>query len=117
MTATSPTTAVPDSLDTAAIRADLVARLERMSRRIDAIEADLHKEQNADWDEAATERENDEVLTRLDEHGLDEVRLIRAAIARIDAGTYAECASCGGDIAPRRLQALPWAATCIGCAS
>src|SRR3954447_2120223 len=40
---------------------------------------------------------------------------VEAAIARMDAGTYGRCASCGQQIAAERLDALPWAAYCIEC--
>jgi len=41
--------------------------------------------------------------------------LIDEALARIDAGSYGRCASCGKPIAAERLEALPWAALCIDC--
>ena len=40
---------------------------------------------------------------------------VDAALARITAGTYGHCAACGEPIAEARLEALPWAALCIGC--
>jgi RNA polymerase-binding protein DksA len=40
---------------------------------------------------------------------------IDAALARIDAGTYGKCQGCGGDIAPERLEAIPWTTRCIDC--
>ena len=40
---------------------------------------------------------------------------IDAALARLDAGTYGRCTSCGKPIAPERLEALPWAELCIDC--
>ena len=40
---------------------------------------------------------------------------IRAAIMRIDRGTYGLCTGCGAEIAPARLEAIPWAAMCIPC--
>jgi RNA polymerase-binding protein DksA len=40
---------------------------------------------------------------------------IDAALARVDAGTYGTCVSCGKPIAPERLEALPSAALCIDC--
>ena len=42
---------------------------------------------------------------------------IDAALARIDDGTYGVCEVCGRDIGPARLEALPAARTCIGCAA
>jgi DnaK suppressor protein len=43
------------------------------------------------------------------------LRLIEAALQRIDNGSFGECAGCGGDIAARRLQALPWTQFCLRC--
>jgi RNA polymerase-binding protein DksA len=40
---------------------------------------------------------------------------IDAALERIDAGTYGTCASCGREIPPERLEALPHATQCIDC--
>ena len=40
---------------------------------------------------------------------------IRAAIMRLDRGTYGLCTGCGAEIAPSRLEAIPWAAMCIPC--
>jgi DnaK suppressor protein len=40
---------------------------------------------------------------------------IDAALARIDAGTYGVCVNCGAQIAPERLEAMPWATLCIDC--
>lgn len=42
---------------------------------------------------------------------------IDAALARLDAGTYGTCESCGGAIADARLEARPVARTCITCAA
>ncbi|HRN30161.1 MAG TPA: TraR/DksA C4-type zinc finger protein [Terrimesophilobacter sp.] len=38
---------------------------------------------------------------------------VRAALARIDDGTYGDCAVCGGPIGWERLTARPYARTCI----
>jgi DnaK suppressor protein len=43
--------------------------------------------------------------------------LVDAALARLDDGTFGTCQRCGRDIAPARLEALPWAAHCIDCQS
>ncbi len=51
---------------------------------------------------------------------LDEARTtldaVEAAERRLDAGTYGICATCGGEISARRLDALPATPTCVGCA-
>jgi RNA polymerase-binding protein DksA len=40
---------------------------------------------------------------------------VEAALARLDAGTWGTCRRCGNPVAEARLEALPWAAYCIGC--
>ncbi|HET9360488.1 MAG TPA: TraR/DksA C4-type zinc finger protein [Vicinamibacterales bacterium] len=45
-----------------------------------------------------------ETLIRIDE-----------ALVRLDAGTYGSCVACAGEIAERRLRALPFAARCQAC--
>ena len=42
-------------------------------------------------------------------------RRLRAAIRRIDEGSYGVCTSCEGNIAANRLKAIPWAELCILC--
>ena len=42
---------------------------------------------------------------------------IERALERLDDGSYGLCADCGGEIAPERLEALPWATQCISCKS
>ena len=48
------------------------------------------------------------------ENALDQ---IEAAIARIEDGSYGRCETCGGRIRKSRLQAIPYAAQCVRCAS
>lgn len=39
------------------------------------------------------------------------------ALAKIEEGTYGVCDRCGAEIPPERLEAIPWAALCVGCAA
>jgi RNA polymerase-binding transcription factor DksA len=41
---------------------------------------------------------------------------VRAALARLDAGTYGRCEECGGEIGRERLNTLPHTPHCIDCA-
>ena len=43
------------------------------------------------------------------------LRDVRAALARIRAGTYGICIECEEEISPKRLAAMPAAALCIRC--
>jgi DnaK suppressor protein len=45
-----------------------------------------------------------------------ELSRVEAALRSIDDGTYGTCSNCGNPIAPERLEAIPWAPTCIDCA-
>jgi DnaK suppressor protein len=45
-----------------------------------------------------------ETLTRIDE-----------ALVRLDGGKYGSCVECSGEIAERRLRALPFAVRCQAC--
>lgn len=39
------------------------------------------------------------------------------ALARLAAGTYATCETCGREIPAERQELLPWATTCVSCGS
>lgn len=45
------------------------------------------------------------------------IEQITAALNRITQGTYGRCIRCGRQIAPARLDVLPYAAACIECQS
>ncbi|GHD48737.1 TraR/DksA family transcriptional regulator [Mycetocola manganoxydans] len=40
---------------------------------------------------------------------------IQSALRRLDAGTYGLCGKCGNAIPAGRLDAVPFAASCLGC--
>ncbi|MBI2762300.1 MAG: TraR/DksA C4-type zinc finger protein [Chloroflexi bacterium] len=52
----------------------------------------------------------------LRDHERAQLALVIDALAQLDDGTYGTCRSCGRAIAPARLEAIPWAASCIDCA-
>ena len=43
------------------------------------------------------------------------LRDVKAALDRIAGGGYGVCLHCEGEINPKRLDALPWAAYCVRC--
>lgn len=55
-------------------------------------------------------------LERLSESELRELDEVLSALTRIDEGSYGLCEDCGGEIATRRLEAIPWAGLCVECA-
>ncbi len=44
-----------------------------------------------------------------------DVEALDHAAERLRAGTYGTCTACGAPIGAARLEALPWAETCITC--
>jgi RNA polymerase-binding transcription factor len=46
---------------------------------------------------------------------IEELRAVQHAIARLKRGEYGICRSCGEQIDPARLEALPQAALCVDC--
>ena len=43
------------------------------------------------------------------------LREVKAALERIERGTFGICSNCEEDIGAKRIAALPWAALCIIC--
>ena len=41
--------------------------------------------------------------------------MVDGALARIREGSFGECISCGQEINPKRLEAVPWTRHCIEC--
>jgi RNA polymerase-binding transcription factor DksA len=63
----------------------------------------------------ATEGEEEVAVTALRTEG-QLLAEARAALARLDKGTYGRCERCGRTITRTRLDAVPYARHCIGCA-
>jgi RNA polymerase-binding transcription factor DksA len=97
-------------------KAMLDARLNELDARLEAIDEELATRHDPDWEEAAVEREGDEVLEATGNVGLTEIAQIRSALARIADGSYGTCARCGEEIAEARLDAIPWTPFCRSCA-
>lgn len=58
--------------------------------------------------------EREMVILNLDRNA-ELLRQIRHARSRLDQGTYGVCARCEEEIAPKRINAVPWAAFCLKC--
>lgn len=71
-----------------------------------------YRDHMADQGSATVERELDMTLEQNERGALDDVR---AALARLEAGTYGVCARCACDIPTERLEAVPTANLCVQC--
>ncbi len=97
-------------------RQALMDRMEELTTRLHEIGEELDSHQSKDWEELAVEREEDEVLEQMGSSGKAEIRMIHAALERMDAGEYGYCVKCGAEILPERLDVLPYTPFCRTCA-
>lgn len=107
-------------MDISQIKQQLMDRQAVLEARADKTARDASHQDEAvpaDFAEQATARENDDVLRAIADESVNEINLIKAALARIEAGTYGECSACGEDIAAERLAAVPYTTLCVKCAS
>ncbi len=65
-------------------------------------------------DEVRLAADRELMIHTLDRESL-RLREIRAALARIEEGTYGICLGCEEPIPKKRLDAVPWAAYCVRC--
>jgi DnaK suppressor protein len=92
---------------------ELLERHDRITRKTRHRDEPLPQ----DFAEQAVELENQELLEALDVEVAEELRQIQRALLRIEAGEYANCTSCGDNIPPARLEALPTTSLCVDCAT
>ncbi|MEE4660705.1 MAG: TraR/DksA C4-type zinc finger protein [Halieaceae bacterium] len=97
-------------------KAALEAKLADLEVRLAGVTKDITKTLSSDFAEQATERENDDVLEEIGKETQQSIAHVRAALHRIEDGTYGSCANCGEDIAEQRLDAIPEATHCVRCA-
>ena len=94
----------------------MLYRREALNERLHNIKKDVTRKASADWSEQAQERENDEVIDALGNEAKIELNKINLALDRMNNDDYGYCVSCGDEIAPARLEAMPYADLCIKCA-
>ena len=102
--------------DYSSIKAELEEKLGQLVARVQEIDDDLSETPADDWEERATEMEDDEVLLSVGNVTLKEIKQIKQALHQIEAGTYGTCTRCGVQIPAERLELLPYAITCTKCA-
>ncbi len=96
-------------------RAQLQEKQAQLRERIGAIDNDFKKGRSADFAEQTSESENDEVLDGIKAEAKHELQQVTEALQRIETNRYGICVRCEGEIALKRLEALPFVTTCINC--
>lgn len=101
----------------------LVELRDRLIQAVDSSEHTLRANRAADGDSMLPTHPADQAVEGLDEENaivaaeerlLDEVQ---DALERIQAGTFGNCEECGRPITTERLEAVPYAARCMACAT
>jgi DnaK suppressor protein len=88
-----------------------VAELERLVRHRDGIAVERSADQLEEI-QGASERLL--AVSNLD-RDFSQLRNARAALRRMQEGSFGACQQCDEDIHPKRLAAVPWASFCIQC--
>lgn len=96
-----------------------------LTYRLHDLESEVHADELArrpgtehevvDKKDEADRRTQDEVLDAEERRDFEELQQVRSAMARLDAGTYGDCADCGEPIALQRLLVEPAALRCAAC--
>lgn len=110
----------PDPLETARIRQLIERRLDQLRGEItdklgDAALVSAGLDHNADSGDLSVADETTSADFADARRDIDEYQAGRAALARLEAGEYGRCSTCGEPIPPARLAAQPFAVRCIGC--
>ena len=94
-----------------AILCNKTAELERLIRHRDGIRVERTADQLEEIQQAS---EHALAVCNLDRE-FNQLRNARAAMVRIQEGSFGKCQQCDEDIHPKRLAAVPWAPFCIRC--
>jgi DnaK suppressor protein len=87
------------------------AELARVLRSRDGIAIEKSADQ---MDEIQYASERDLAIRNVDRES-NLLRQVKAALRRIQEGSFGTCIECESAISPKRVAAIPWAPRCIGC--
>lgn len=90
---------------------DRIAELQRPIRRRDGIAIERSADQLEEIQQAS---DRALAVSNLD-RDFNQLRDARAALIRIQDGSFGTCQQCDEDIHPKRLAAVPWASFCLHC--
>jgi DnaK suppressor protein len=75
------------------------------------------KDDGMDTYDLASEERDREISFILSDREREKLQAIEEALERIEDGSYGICESCESEIAPARLEALPFTRLCVSCQS
>jgi RNA polymerase-binding transcription factor len=89
--------------------------LRRMVSRTEQDGRTADEESTQDIADRAASSYNKEFLFHQSNNDRQLLAMVESALERIRQGTFGECISCGREINPKRLDAVPWTRHCIEC--
>ena len=95
-------------------RAQLLDRFHSASALADELNAEQHEVEVVDL---SNDQWDARVLSKLGDSETRQLTAVLAALRRVADGSYGTCVRCGHRIVAARLEAVPEAAMCAGCAS
>ena len=96
----------------------LVARREELVRGIARTEQEgreADEDPTVDLADKAANSYTKEFLFHQSNNDRQLLQMVDGALDRIREGSFGECISCGNEINPKRLEAVPWTRHCIAC--
>lgn len=103
-------------VDTKKAKQQLLALKQEYETRIEKSEYDMQHpdtDMTQDWDDQALVTEQNDMRKRLIVEAQHNLELVNNALLRIENGTYGICVVSGEEIEPERLEAVPYATTCM----
>jgi DnaK suppressor protein len=96
----------------------LETRQQELRRTVTRTQADgrtVDEDTAQDVADRAASSYNKEFLFSQSNNERQLLQMVEKALARIREGSFGECISCGREINPKRLEAVPWTRHCIEC--
>jgi DnaK suppressor protein len=88
------------------------AELSASIARLEAEARDSPEDEPEDLADTAVSSEGKETAFRESSIEFQMLKEVRDALRRMEDGTYGRCIDCGREIAPARLEAVPWTPYC-----
>lgn len=96
-------------------RREILGEVADRMRDVRAEGAEAHERGVVDAAETSESDIQDDIELALIQMKSETLHKIEEALGRLENGTYGYCFECGGEIAERRLRALPFAVRCRSC--
>jgi DnaK suppressor protein len=99
-------------------RKQLEERQQQLKRNVTRTEQDgrtADQEATQDVADRAASSYNKEFLFHQSNNERQLLAMVEGALSRMQEGVFGQCISCGKEINPKRLEAVPWTRHCIEC--